>query len=94
MERLYTGEQMSLQPQNEVLKVPTVVNFSDHLIENKNSMNCCKGVIQVLSNEQQEVFWKTLSLANVIVIFWVIGEALLWPHSQGSQLCSDVTDAH
>ena len=87
------GEQMSLQLQNEVLKVPTVVNFSDHLIENKHSMNHCKGVIWVLSNEQQEVFWKTLSLANVIVIFWVIGEALLLPCSQGSQLCSDVTDA-
>ena len=68
MERLYMGEQMSLQLQNEVLKVPTAVNFSDHLIENKNSTNRCKGVIQVLSNEQQEVFRKTLSLANVIAI--------------------------
>ena len=94
MERSYMGEQMSLQPQNEVLKVPTAVNFSDHLIENKNAMNRCKGVIQVLSNKQQEVFRKTLSLANVIAIFWVIGEALLWPRLQGSQLCSDATDAH
>ena len=84
MERLYTGEQMSLQLQNEVLKVPTVVNFSDYLIGNKNYMNHCKGVIRVLSNEQHEIFWKTLSLANVMMIFGIIGEAVSWPHSQGS----------
>ena len=75
---------MSLQPQNEVLKVPTAVNFSDYLIGNKNSTNHCKGVIQVLSNKQHEIFWKTLSLANVMMIFGIIGEAVSWPRLQGS----------
>ena len=43
---------MSLELQNKVLKVTTLVNFSNHLIENKlNSMNHCEGVIQVLSNK-------------------------------------------
>jgi len=85
---------MSLEGKNKVLKVPTAVNSSNHLIDNKlDSMNHCEGVIQVLSNEQHEVFRKTLSLANVISIFRIIREAFLWAHSQSSQLCSDMTGA-
>jgi len=33
-------------------------------------------------------------LANVILIFGIIGEAFLWARSQSSQLCSDTTGAH
>ena len=70
---------MSLEGKNKVLKVPTAVNSPNHLIDNKlDSMNHCEGVIQVLSNEWHEVFRKTLSLANVISIFGIIGEAFLW----------------
>jgi len=32
-------------------------------------------------------------LANVILIFGIIGEVLFWAHSQSSQLCSDTTGA-
>jgi len=78
MEHSDVGQEMNLQLENKVLQVSTTVSDSDQSAGNgKSFTNLCKRVIRILSNKQHEVFGKILSLPNMIVIFWLIGEVFL-----------------